>query len=173
MGKALAKHFEEASIPVQLLGRGHHQDVRGQFVVFAVPYEDMFHLIYHNQRDFANKIIIDISNPIEYRTKTSLLEPDQSTSLKLAEFFPELTIIKAFNTNFSSSRVLFSERPLVLIAGNSPSATEQFAVLLEKVKFKVLDLGSLDHSRDLEAFARVQLALLEAGHVNPLEVFAL
>ncbi len=172
MGKALAHHFEKAGISVQILGRGK-EDVKGRFVIFAIPYEDMISLLYPNQDYFANKIIIDISNPLDYQTRTSLLEPDQSASLKLAELFPDMPIIKAFNTNFSSSRVTAAEEPPVLLAGNHPSAKEQFIQLLGRTHFKVIDLGSLDYSRDLEAFARVQLALLESGNTKALQDFAL
>ncbi|MGT2756776.1 NADPH-dependent F420 reductase [Streptococcus ovuberis] len=131
MGKALAKRFNQADIPLQVLGRGQ-EVVQGKFVFFAVPYEDMISLIFPNQDHFANKIIIDISNPLDYQTKTSPLPPDQSASLKLAELFPNLTFIKAFNTNFSSSRVPAGETPLVLMAGNHPSAKTSFAHLLEQ-----------------------------------------
>ncbi|WP_156019735.1 NADPH-dependent F420 reductase [Streptococcus ruminantium] len=172
MGQALARHFAKAGLSVQALGRGQ-EIVQGKFVIFAVPYEDMISLIYPNQDHFANKIIIDISNPLDYQTKTSLLGIDESASLKLSNLFPHLTIIKAFNTNFTSRRLLSSERPLVLMAGNNQSSKNELAKLLEEAYFNTVDIGDLGRSRDLEAFARVQLALLEGGHVDPLQSFAL
>ncbi|MET3558117.1 putative dinucleotide-binding enzyme [Streptococcus rupicaprae] len=172
MGQALARHFNKAGVSVQVLGR-EQERVQGRFVIFAVPYEDMVSLIYPNQDHFADKIIIDISNPLDYQVKISLLPPDQSASLKLAELFPHLTILKAFNTNFASSRLPASKTPLVLLAGNQPSAKDQLTQLLQQAQFRVVDMGSLEHSRDLEAFARVQLALLEAGQTELLQGFAL
>lgn len=172
MGKALTKRFEKAGISVQLLGR-EQDTIQGRFVLFAVPYEDMISLIYPNQDELSNKIIIDISNPLDYQTKTSLLAPDESVSLKLATLFPHLTIIKAFNTNFTSSRLKPAERPLVLIAGNHQSSKQALAQLLDQAYCQVIDMGALTASRDLEAFARVQLALLEGGQIETLQSFAL
>lgn len=172
MGQALARHFEQAGISVQILGR-EQEVVQGKFVVFAVPYEDMISLIYPNQEHFTDKIIIDISNPLDYKTKKSLLALDESVSLKLASQFPDLTFIKAFNTTFTSSRVIATESPLVMIAGDSSSAKEKLITLLNQSHFKTIDIGNLDRSRDLEAFARVQLSLLESGHIKPLTSFAL
>ncbi|MFC3928998.1 NADPH-dependent F420 reductase [Streptococcus caprae] len=172
MGQALARHFEQAGISVQILGR-EQEIVQGKFVIFAIPYEDMVSLIYPNQDHFTNKIIIDISNPLDYQTKASLFPPHQSASLKLAELFPNLTFIKAFNTTFTSSRVIATESPLVMIAGDSSSAKEKLITLLNQSHFKTIDMGNLDRSRDLEAFARVQLSLLEAGHIDPLQIFAI
>lgn len=172
MGKALAKRFEEAGISVQLLGR-EQEDVQGRFVIFAIPHEDIISLIYPNQDHFANKVIIDISNPLDYHNKESTLKPEQSMALNLAELFPHLTFLKAFNTNFSSSRVKPAKAPLVLIAGNHKAAKEELVNLLQESQFTPIDVGSLVHSRDLEAFARVQLSLLEEGAVESLKDFAL
>lgn len=172
LGKALAKHFEKSGISVQVLGRGA-EPVEGKFVIFAVPYEDMVSLIYPNQDHFANKIIIDISNPLDYQTKASLFPPGQSASLKLAELFPHLSIIKAFNTNLSSNRLESADQALILMAGDHPLAKEKLALLLKRAGFTSLDLGGLERSPDLEAFARVQFALLEAGQMESLQTFAL
>lgn len=172
MGQALARHFDKADVPVQVLGRGQ-ETIQGKFVIFAVPYEDMVSLIYPNQDHFADKVIIDTSNPLDNQTKMSLLPPDQSASLKLAELFPHLTIIKAFNTNFAASRLPANKIPLVLLAGNQATAKNLLTQLLQQAQFRVLDMGGLDRSRDLESFARVQLALLDAGQIEPLQEFAL
>lgn len=172
MGQALANHFEKAGMSVQVLGR-EQETVQGTFVVFAVPYEDMVSLIYPHQDYLAHKIIIDISNPLDYQTKASLLAPDQSASLKLATLFPNLTFIKAFNTNFSSSRIPASSSPIVLMSGDHLAAKEAFGQLLEKANFQPLDVGQLDKSRDLEAYARIQLSLLEAEKTEALLPFSL
>lgn len=172
MGKALAKRFEEADIPVQLLGR-EQAEIQGRFVIFAIPYEDIISLIYPNQDYFSNKIIIDISNPLDYQSKESKLKPEQSMTLRLAETFPHLTFLKAFNTNFSSSYINSAKNPLVLIAGNHRVAKEELIKVLKDSPFKPIDVGSLVHSRDLEAFARVQISLFESGEISGLEKFAL
>lgn len=49
----------------------------------------------------------------------------------------------------------------MFLAGDNPSAKDRFGQILAAAGWQVLDLGSLDKSPDLEAFARVQHLLSE------------
>lgn len=172
MGTALAKRFLDSNVSVQLVGRTK-EEIKGRFVLLAIPYEDVLRLLSSDQDELASKVIIDISNPMDYTTRQSTLLPHQSASLQLATLFPRLTFIKAFNTNFSSQRVPAAISPLVLMAGDSEIAKKEWESLLRKAGFSCFDVGGLERSRDLEAFARVQLQLLEGGNSQFLIPFSI
>ncbi|MGT2910440.1 NADPH-dependent F420 reductase [Streptococcus cameli] len=172
MGKTLAGYFEKKKIPTQIIGRETTQ-IEGQIVILALPYTILSEMVLVYQDQLADKIIIDISNPMDYQTKQSLLPSEQSVTMNLAEAFPQLTFLKAFNTNFTSSRVSPTSQPLVLMAGNQVSAKQFVTETLQKASFSVLDMGEIENSCDLEALARIQVQLLEAGATQLLEKFAL
>lgn len=172
MGKLLAHYFESHHITVQLIGRDK-DTINGQFVILALPYEEMPNVLKLYQSDFIGKIIIDMSNPMDYATKTSVLENGQSATLNLMLQYPQLTFIKAFNTNFSSSKVSPMSSPIVMFSGDDIESKLDFSQLLIKAMFIPIDVGTLQKSIDLEAFSRIQLQLLEQGQRNTLSHFAL
>lgn len=172
MGRTLATYFEKTGISVQKIGR-QVEDILGKIVILAIPYDALEETVALYEDQLDEKILVDISNPLDYQTKTSFLADDQSSSLLLAQKYPELRLIKAMNTNFSSSRMTAGDHPLVLVAGNDASAKETFSAVLQSANFQTLDLGDLNRSKDLEAFARIQLLLLDGGHTSSLASFAL
>lgn len=111
----------------------------------------MISLIYPNQDYLAHKVIIDMSPSLQHGDQTGPANALQSTALILTERFPHLTIIKAIDT----------PNKLMLLAGDNSSAKARFAQLLTAAGWQALDMGTLDKSPDLEAFARVQQKLLE------------
>lgn len=151
----LAKQFEAANLPIQLLTRDH-KAIEGKIVLFTLPYEDMISLIYPNQDYLVHKVIIDKSPSLQHGDQTGPANAMQSTALGLAERFPHLTIVKAVDT-----RWLDSPDKRMLLAGDNSSAKDRFGQLLTAAGWQVLDMGPLDKSPDLEAFARVQHLLSE------------
>lgn len=146
----LAKKFRENNLSVQLLTRDH-KSIDGKIVLFTLPYEDMITLIYPNQDYLAHKIIIDMSPSLQHGNQTGPANAMQSTALGLAERFPHLTIIKAIDT----------PNKLMLLAGDNSSAKDKFGQVLTAAGWQSLNMGTLDKSPDLEAFARVKNTLSE------------
>lgn len=155
LATGLAQEFQEANLPVQQLTRDH-KTIEGKIVLFTLPYEDMISLIYPNQDYLAHKVIIDMSPSLQYDDQTGPANAMQSTALGLAERFPHLTIIKAVDT-----RWLDSSDKRMLLAGDNSSAKARFTQLLTAAGWQALDMGTLDKSPDLEAFARVKNSLSE------------
>lgn len=172
MGQALASYFVKAGIPTQLIGR-EQLDIKGAVVILAIPFEAMTDTISAYQDKLVDKIVIDISNPVDYQTKTSKLDATESMSLILAKTFPNLRFLKAFNTNFTSSQMEASQSPTVLIAGDDSSDKALVTKLLSKANFSVVNTGNMEVSRDLEAFARMQMVLFARGVTSGMSQFAL
>lgn len=172
MGQALARQFARRDREVQLLGRTRDK-IAGKIVVLALPFDKMEEMIDQYKEDLQDKIVIDVSNPMDYQTRASFLPAGMSMSLFLAERFPDLIFLKAFNTNFSSSRVEAKEEPVLLYCGDDSSAKSVFSDTMTDLGFAAIDIGPLNKSSDLEAFARIQVALLEAGKKQLLQEFSL
>lgn len=146
----LAKKFRENNLSVQLLTRDHNA-IEGKIVLFTLPYEDMNSLIYPNQDYLAHKVIIDMSPSLQHGNQTGPANAMQSTALGLTERFLHLTIIK----------VVYTPNKRMLLAGDNSSAKDKFSQVLTAAGYQSLDMGFLNKSPDLEAFARVQQKLLE------------
>ncbi|MFK5277340.1 diguanylate cyclase, partial [Lactococcus lactis] len=59
-------------------------------------------IIQEYSTDLQGKIIIDITNPVDFTTFDSLLVPsDTSAAALIAKQLPNSMIVKAFNTTFS------------------------------------------------------------------------
>lgn len=95
----------------------------------------------------GDKILIDISNQDK-------LNKGESNAEKLAETFPGVRIVKAFNT--LSAYVLesdtFGGTKQVLIASNDQEARDKVSALSREMGFTPIDYGTLRSARELEAY---------------------
>ena len=52
----------------------------------------------------AGKVVVDITNPLNFETFDSLTVPsDGSAAAEIAESLPQSRVLKAFNTNFAAT----------------------------------------------------------------------
>jgi 8-hydroxy-5-deazaflavin:NADPH oxidoreductase len=99
----------------------------GEIVVLAVPYVAIAGIIQEYSTDLQGKIIIDITNPVDFTTFDSLLVPsDTSAAALIAKQLPNSMIVKAFNTTFSDTlatkKVANEHQTTVLLASDSQEA---------------------------------------------------
>ena len=164
MGQAIAGIAGKGGHTVQLLGSGDvDTPLTGDVVVLAVPYPALQTLLAQRGDQLAGKIVVDITNPLNFETFDSLVVPaDGSAAAEIAAALPQSRVLKAFNTTFAGTLAAGTVGPLtttVLIAGDDTDAKSTLAGILTSGGLNAVDAGSLARARELEALGFLQLTL--------------
>ena len=164
MGQAIASLAAKGGHTVQLLGQGDSgTPVDGDLVVLAVPYPALSAVIADRGPSLAGKVVVDITNPLDFETFDSLTVPaDSSATAEIAKALPESRVIKAFNTNFASTLASGAVGDLtttVLIAGDDADAKSQVSEIVASGGLDAIDAGPLSRARELEAIGFLQIKL--------------
>ena len=194
MGSAIAEVSARAGASIQIIrrraGAGWSaerpdaeyglvgDELTGDLVVLAVPYEAYPNILEHYRDRLSGKVVIDISNPIDFTTYDELLVPsDSSTAVELSKALPVgVTVVKAFNVNLGdtlSTGTNGTTRTTVLFAGDDPEAKIAVAALLEAAGLRAVDAGPLSRARELEAMGFLQIVLAAIGKTRYESGFAL
>jgi len=164
MGQAIASVAAKGGHTVPLLGADEiATPVTGDIVVLAVPYPAIPEVIAQRGESLAGKIVVDITNPLNFETFDSLTVPsDSSATEEIATALPQSRVLKAFNTTFAATLAAGTVGPLtttVLIAGDDADAKSTLAGVFTSGGLDVIDAGSLKRARELEAVGFLQLTL--------------
>jgi NADPH-dependent F420 reductase len=164
MGSAIAGIAEKGGNTVQVLGSGDtDQTVTGEIVVLAVPYPAVQEILAQRAEQLAGKIIVDITNPLNFETFDSLTVPaDSSATAEIQAALPNSSVVKAFNTTFAAtlaSGEIAGQPTTVLIAGDDADAKTRLAEVITAAGLRAIDAGSLRRARELEATGFLQIAL--------------
>lgn len=171
MGSAIQAVVEKGGNTVQLLGQDAlEQAVTGDIVVLAVPYPAISDVVAQRGEQLAGKIVVDITNPLDFDTFDSLVVPsDTSAAAEIAEALPHSRVLKAFNTTFAAtlaSGTVGGAPTTVLIAGDDADAKAQLAEVAAAGGLRAVDAGSLRRARELEALGFLQLTLAAAEKIS-------
>jgi len=171
MGQAIAAVAGTGGHTVQLLGSNDTDTaVSGDVVVLAVPYPALSEVIAQRGAQLAGKIVVDITNPLNFETFNSLVVPaDSSAAAEIAAALPQSRVLKAFNTTFAATLAAGSVGPLtttVLIAGDDADAKSTLAGIVTSGGLKAIDAGSLVRARELEALGFLQLTLAATDELS-------
>ncbi|MGJ9413515.1 NADPH-dependent F420 reductase [Aeromicrobium sp. CF4.19] len=171
MGQAIASLAERGGHTVQLIGRADSDaEVTGDVVVLAVPYPALREIISTRAGSLAGKIVVDITNPLDFETFDALTVPaDSSAAAEVATALPQSHVLKAFNTTFAgtlSSGAIGDLTTTVLIAGDDTDAKSTLADVVTSGGLDALDAGSLKRARELEALGFLQLTLAAGEKVS-------
>lgn len=151
--------------------------VNGDVVVLAVPYPALKDITAQYGEQLAGKIVVDITNPLNFETFDSLVVPsDSSAAAELASALPSSKVVKAFNTNFAAtlgSKTVGQNQTTVLIAGDDADAKKTVAYAVEAGGVDAVDAGSLARARELEAIGFLQLTLAAGEKIQWTSGFAL
>ncbi|GAB2895155.1 NADPH-dependent F420 reductase [Neomicrococcus lactis] len=148
-------------------GAALDQKVSGKIVVLALPFDAAQEVVKSLGSALDGKIVIDISNPVNFETFNSLTVPaGTSAAEELARLAPNATFVKAFNTvfagNLASGKI--NGQPLdVFIAADSAEARSAVVSLVNDADMRAIEVGGLHHARELEGFQLLHMAL----QVNP------
>lgn len=179
MGTAIAGIAAKADAEVQLLARDIEKSragaasigasagvvgdaISGEIVVLAVPYPALAEIVDVYGDQLANKVLVDLTNPVDFATFDGLVVPEgSSAAAELAALVPAATVVKAFNTNFAAtlaSGELGGEAVVVQMAGDD-DAKKLVADVVTAAGLKVADAGALKRARELEAVGFLQMVL--------------
>ena len=171
MGSAIASVVEKGGSAVQLLGsKDTDQAVTGDVVVFAVPYPAVSQIVSERGDQLAGKVVVDITNPLNFETFDSLVVPaESSATAEIAAALPSSKVLKAFNTNFAAtlaSGTVADQPTTVLIAGDDAEAKSQLADVVTAGGLRAIDAGDVRRARELEAIGFLQITLAAAEKVS-------
>jgi 8-hydroxy-5-deazaflavin:NADPH oxidoreductase len=171
MGQAIAAIAAKGGHSVQQLGENDlDTPVSGDIVVLAVPYPAVSDVIAKRGDQLAGKIVVDITNPLNFETFDSLVVPaDSSAAAEIAAALPSSRVLKAFNTTLAGTLAAGTVGPLtttVLIAGDDADAKSTLANVVTSGGLNVIDAGSLKRARELEAVGFLQLTLAASEKVS-------
>ncbi len=170
MGPAIAGVVSASGNTVELLGAADtDKPVTGDVVVLAVPYGAVADIVAQRGDQLAGKIVVDITNPVDFATFDSLVVPaDGSAAAEIAAALPQSRVVKAFNTTFAATLAsgTVGEQPTtVLIAGDDADAKSLLAGIVSAGGLRAIDAGSLRRARELEALGFLQITLAAAEKV--------
>jgi len=136
--------------------------VNGDLVILAVPYSALSDIAGKYGDQLAGKIVVDITNPIDFTNFQLAVPADSSAASEVAALLPASIVLKAFNTNFAGSLVGKSvghNPTTVLIAGDDEAAKATLVAAITAGGVGAIDAGALTAARELEALGYLQLQL--------------
>lgn len=171
MGAAIAAVAAKGGHSVQQLGSSDTDTpVTGDVVVLAVPYPSVSAVITERGEQLAGKVVVDITNPIDFATFDRLVVPaDSSATAEIAAALPDSRVVKAFNTTFAGTLASGSVGPLrtiVLVAGDDTDAKSTVVGIVTSGGLQAVDTGPLARARELEALGFLQITLAASDQVS-------
>ena len=177
MGQAIASVFTSGGHEVDFVGKEGLTKRAGDIVVLAVPYSAIASILEANKAALAGKILVDISNPVNFENMDELLTPAGSSAAEeIAKLIPEARVVKAFNTNFAATiaakQVAGKEKTTVQLASADQEAKKILAGYIQEGGLDTIDAGELKRARELEAMGFLQITLAVREKINWTAGFA-
>ena len=171
MGPAIASVVEKGGNTAELLGSSDtDKPVTGDIVVLAVPYPAVSDVLAQRGDQLAGKVVVDITNPLNFETFDSLTVPaESSATAEIAAALPNSQVVKAFNTNFAAtlaSGTIADQPTTVLIAGDDSDAKSALADVVTAGGLRAIDAGALSRARELEAIGFLQISLAAGEKIS-------
>ncbi len=163
MGQAIAGIVSKGGNTVEQIGHADTNTVvTGDIVVLAVPHPAVAEIISQRGDQLAGKVVVDITNPIDFQTFQLSPPADSSAAAQIAAALPQAKVLKAFNTTFAptlATGTVGAQPTTVLIAGDDTDAKNLLAEAVTAGGVNAIDAGPLDRARELEAIGYLQLTL--------------
>ncbi|MFC8801011.1 NADPH-dependent F420 reductase [Promicromonospora sp. NPDC057138] len=151
--------------------------ITGEIVVLAVPYPAVADVLSAYPGAFDGKVLVDVSNPVDFSTFDDLAVPaDSSAAKEIQDAVPGAKVVKAFNANFGATLGTGAAGPVqtaVLAAGDDAEAKQSLIDLVTAAGLRAVDAGSLKRARELEAIGFLQITLAGAEKISWAGGFAL
>lgn len=163
MGSAIGSVLSQTSSVQHITTSTPDSALDGDLVVLAVPYPAIADIASRYGDQLAGKIVVDISNPLDFQTFDRLVVPaDSSSAAELADALPSSRVLKAFNTNFAATlntKTIGDNPTTVLVAGDDAGAKATLIDAITAGGLRAIDAGALKRARELEAIGFAQLTL--------------
>jgi hypothetical protein len=153
--------------------------ITGDIVVLAVPFGAVAGIADAYAGQLDGKIVVDITNPLDFATFDSLVVPvGSSAAAEIAALIPAASVLKAFNTTFAGTLAAGTVgdeavATTVLIAGDDADAKAALAAVITAGGLNAVDAGSLKRAHELEALGFLQLTLAAGEKTSWVGGFAL
>jgi predicted dinucleotide-binding enzyme len=128
-----------------------------EIVILATPYTEVKNIA-KEYNGFEGKIVVDITNPVDFTTFQLIPEPGQSGAQEIAKIFPGATIVKAFNTTLAGTLeagTVDGKELDVFIAGDDQDA-----------KNTVSEVVKSSDMRPIDGFGLIQMAVQDQIGTN-------
>src|SRR5689334_1262421 len=131
------------------------EDVKlGDIVVLALWYGTNMDVVKQLGDKLADKVVVDIANPLNSTYDGLATAPDSSSAEDVAKVAPKgAKVVKAFNTTYAGTLVKgqVAGQPLdVWIAGDDADAKNKVAQLVKDAGLRPIDAGPLSRARQIE-----------------------
>lgn len=172
MGTAIAGVLQAGGAQVEHIAhsQGASTTVNGDVVVLAVPYPAVDEIIADYGQQLAGKVIVDITNPLNFETFDELVVPaGSSAAAEIQSKLPQSKVLKAFNTNFAAtlgSGKVGEAATIVPIAGDDADAKSTLASAVTAGGIAAVDAGALKRAHELEAIGFLQLTLAAGEKIS-------
>jgi len=164
MGQAIAGILARGGADIQHIGSSDTAaEIQGDTVILAVPYPAVDGIIANYGAKLDGKIVVDITNPLDFTTFDSLVVPvGSSAAAEIQAKLPGAKVLKAFNTNFAATLgtgKVGEHTTTVLVAGDDADAKASIIAAVEAGGLAAIDAGALTRAHELEAIGFLQLTL--------------
>jgi 8-hydroxy-5-deazaflavin:NADPH oxidoreductase len=135
-------------------------------IVLAVPFTSSEAVAAEIRVVAAGKPVVDVSNRMAFGADGPTIDNGPSNAERLADWLPESSIVKAFNTLFSSNQVDPTVEGIQLdgfVAADDAAAKAIVLGLVESIGLRPIDAGPLSRAQQLEQLAFLNIALNAAN----------
>jgi 8-hydroxy-5-deazaflavin:NADPH oxidoreductase len=131
-------------------------------VVLAVPFAALDEVAEELREAAANKVVVDVTNPLTADYSGLATEGGPSAAEQLAEHLPDAKVVKAFNTVFGAVQAnptAHGQPADVLLATDDEAARATVAELASTSGFRPVAAGPLNAARQMEALAWLNMRI--------------
>jgi predicted dinucleotide-binding enzyme len=152
--------------------------ITDDIVVLALYYPVEKEVASAYREQFAGKIIVEITNPLNASFDDLATAPGVSAAEEIAWILSDSKVVKAFNTTFAGTLVEgeVAGQPLdVFLAGDDAEAKARLTTLLLAAGLRPLDVGPLKRARQLEGLGLLhitQQAALNTGFASAVKIIS-
>lgn len=135
-------------------------------VVLAVPYASIAEVAAEIEPVAADRVVVDVSNPLTADYGTLATEGGPSAAEELSSRLPAARIVKAFNTLFATRQADPTAGGTTidgLYATDDQRAADTIAELEDSIGLRPVNAGPLRRARQLEAMGFLNIALQMAN----------
>lgn len=137
--------------------------ISGEIVVLALPYDAALAVAEQLRDALAGKVVVDISNPVDFATFDRLVTPDDSSAAQeIQKVIPGSKVVKGFNTVFAGTLVagaVDGQKLDVALAADDAEAKDAVAALVESSGMRAIDAGPLKRAHQLEGIGFLHMAV--------------
>lgn len=141
-----------------------------EIVILALPYMAILEVAKEISGSWGGKIIVDISNPVDFQTFELATPAGSSGAEEIAKLLPKSAkLAKAFNTTFSGTLMagnIEGKKLDVFVATDSQEAADTLIKLAEDGGMRGIYAGPLKRARALEGMQLIQMSLQEKLGTN-------